>query len=555
MGRSDSYLNGPWRYLWWLVRGQSTRVMWGAVLGTTWMVGLTVPPLLLSFAIDDGLRRGVDGKILLWAGILLAVGLAIAALAILRHRTMTKVRIYSAQQTIRAAAEQSIRLGSSLQRQTGAGEVAAIGVGDAWTMARSLTVTGPGVGAVVAYIVIAIALMRISPLLAVVILVGVPALMLMLGPLLNRFRQHGTAHRIATGELSGRVEDIISGLRVLNTLGGKSLFAERWEIESDRVRRTGNRLATTESWIRGISVGLPALFLAIVMWIIARMTAQGDMSVGDFVAVFGYVAVVAVPVSAFIEGAIDINRALISAQRTIDYLSIPRQLPGQQPVLDPTADLFDPESGLLLRHGQFVVATASDRTQAKAIIERLSGLEPSDARWGQQFLVEVDSEQLRRAILPLDDGDYLFAGRIDEVIFTQGVADDEQRARIAFASGIDEILRGFDDGWKTPIGERANELSGGQRQRIRLARALAADPAVLLALDPLSAVDAITETQVIERMRDLRRERTTLIFSDSATLLGAADVVHLIDHGRVVMSGTHAELSTSIVGLPANGGP
>ena len=279
MGRRDSYLTGPWRYLWWLVRGQGARVLWGAVLGTTWMVGLTVPPLLLSFAIDD-LRRGVDGKVWLWAGIILVVGLAIAALAILRHRTMTKVRIYSAQQTIRAAAEQSIRLGSSLQRQTGAGEVAAIGVGDAWTMARSLTVTGPGVGAVVAYIVIAIALMRISPLLAVVILVGVPALMLLLGPLLNRFRQHGTAHRIATGELSGRVEDIISGLRVLNTLGGKSLFAERWEIESDRVRRTGNRLAKTESWIRGISVGLPALFLAIVMWIIARMTAQGDMSVG-----------------------------------------------------------------------------------------------------------------------------------------------------------------------------------------------------------------------------------------------------------------------------------
>lgn len=351
MGRSDSYLSGPWHYLWWLVRSQGKRVLWGALLGTTWMVGLTVPPLLLSFAIDDGLRRGVDGKIWLWAGILLVVGLAIAGLAILRHQTMTRVRIYSAQQTIRAAAEQSIRLGSSLQRQTATGEVAAIGVGDAWTMARSLTVTGPGVGAVVAYIVIAIALMRISPLLAVVILVGVPAMLLMLGPLLNRFRRHGTEHRVATGELSGRVEDIVSGLRVLNTLGGKSLFAERWEIESDRVRRTGYRLATTESWIRGISVGLPALFLAIVMWIIARMAAQGDMSVGDFVAVFGYVAVVVVPVSSFIEGAIDINRALISAQRTIDYLAIPPQPHGTRPVLEPAADLCDPESGLLCTLG------------------------------------------------------------------------------------------------------------------------------------------------------------------------------------------------------------
>lgn len=545
MGRDNLYPASPWRYLWWLIRSQLGRVLLGALLGSTWMVGLTVPPLILSFAIDDGLRRGSGARIWLWAGILLLVGVGVAVLAILRHRTMTKVRIYSAQQTIRAAADQAIRLGTSLQRTTVAGEIATIGVGDAWTMAQSLTATGPGVGAVVAYIVIALELLRISPLLAVIILIGMPVLLLLLGPLLNRFRTHGAEYRSAQGALSGRVIDIVSGLRVLNTLGGKSLFADRWEAESDAVRRTGYRLAATESWIRGISVGLPALFLAVIVWITARLTAQGDISVGDFVAVYGYVAVIVVPVSSLMESAIDINRALVSAKRTVDFLAIEPETHGEEPVHDATATLFDPESGLRVGHGEFAAVAAADRLEAMGIIERLAGIEPSGACWGGQRLADIEPALLRRSVLALNDSDFLFAGPLHEVVFTNGNDTGFAREQIAFASGLDEMLRGLEEGWDTEITLRGANLSGGQRQRLRLARALAADPHVLLALDPLSAVDAITESQVVERVREARRGSTTLIFSNSSTVLGMADVVHLVEEGRVVASGTHENLAAS----------
>jgi ABC-type multidrug transport system fused ATPase/permease subunit len=519
------------------------------------MVGLTVPPLILSLAIDDGLRRGSATTIWMWAGILLVVGVGVAVLAILRHRTMTKVRMYSAQQTIRAATDQAIRLGASLGRKTEAGEIATIGVGDAWTMAQSLTATGPGVGAVVAYVVIALELLRISPLLAVIILIGMPVLLLLLGPLLNRFRTHGAEYRSAQGALSGRVVDIVSGLRVLNTLGGKSLFAERWEVESDAVRRTGYRLAATESWIQAISVGLPALFLAVIVWITARLTAQGEMSIGDFVAVFGYVAVIVVPIAQFMEAAIDINQALVSAKRVVDFLAIEPGQHGVEPVCDADAALFDPESGLRLDHGKFAAVAAADRLEATGIIERLAGMGASDARWGDQRLAAIEPALLRRGVLALDDSDFLFPGPLHEVVFPQGTevqGNDVQgndtetaRERVASASGIDELIRGLEDGWHTEITLRGANLSGGQRQRLRLARALAADPQVLLALDPLSAVDAITENQVVERVRRARRGSTTLVFSNSATVLGAADVVHLVEQGRVVASGTHESLAAS----------
>lgn len=537
------YPETPWRYLWWLVRSQRRRVLLGALLGTTWMVGLTIPPLLLSLAIDEGLRHRSSAAVWLWAGVLLAVGLAVAVLAILRHRTMTRIRIEAGLQTIEATAAQSVRLGASLQRKATAGEIATIGDGDAAAMGMSLTVTGPGVGAVVAYVVIGFALSRISPLLAVIILVGMPLLLLFLGPLLNRSRTRGNDYREAQGVLSNRIVDVISGLRVLNTLGGKSHFAKRSDEDATTVQTAGYRLAATASWIQAISVGLPALFLATVVWIAARLAAAGDMSIGELVAVYGYVAVTVVPISAFIEGAVDINRALVSARRAVDFLSIPPAPSGDEDVRDAGAPLSDPTSGVRVLPGQFAAMASADRGDAIAILDRLGGLNTSDERWGDQRLEKIETGVLRRRVLVLDDDAFVFGEPLQEAVFAGRPSGPSERQEVALASGIDEMVRGLELGWDTELVLRGTNLSGGQRQRVRLARALSVDPDVLLAMDPLSAVDAVTESEVAGRVFEARRGRTTLVATSSAAILGLADVVHFVDEGRVVASGTHTELA------------
>ncbi|KRA25276.1 hypothetical protein ASD65_13235 [Microbacterium sp. Root61] len=543
MHREHPYPTTPWRYLWFLIRHQLSRVILGAVLGTAWMVGLTLPPLILSRAIDDGIRTGEFAKVWMWAGILLVVGLTIALLAILRHRTMTRVRLEAALQTIELTTRKSVQLGSSLGKLATTGEVATIGVGDAWTMARSLTATGPGVGAVVAYLVIAIALLRISPLLAGIIVLGMPLLMLSLGPLLNHFRARGGTYREAQGRMSGRVVDMVSGLHVLNTLGGKDLLAERWEADSDDVRRAGYRVAATESWIRGIAVGLPALFLATIVWVSARLAVQGELTIGDLVAVYGFVAVTVVPIASFIESAVDINRALVSARRTVDFLRSEAPPRGTEEVRDSAGPLIDPATDVCLRQGEFAVIATDDRVQATGILHRLAGLEPSDARWGAQRVADIDPTLLRRAVLLLDDGAFLFGGTLHDAVFSGTAPSEPHRESTTLASGMDDILRGADRGWDSELRPRGANLSGGQRQRVRLARALARDPKVMLALDPLSAVDAITEGQVAQRMYDRRRGATTLIASNSSAVLALADVVIFVDEGRVAASGSHDDLT------------
>lgn len=544
VAHQTGYPRTPWRYLWWLVRSQPRRIAAGATYGVAWMVGLTLPPLILARAIDDGLRARSASSVGAWAAALLVVGLVVAVLAILRHRTMTRMRIEAALQTIEATARQSVALGSSLARGATAGEITTIGVGDAWAMSQALTVTGPGVGAVVAYVVIAVALFTISPLLAVIILVGTPLVFVLLGPLLDRFRIRGGEYRDAQGALSNRIVDIVSGLRVLNTLGEKSLVADRTEEDSLAVQRAGYRLAATESWIRGISVGLPAVFLAVIVWIAARLAAQDAISIGQLVAVYGYVAVTVVPIANFVEGAVDINRALVSARRAVDFLAISTTSSGDEPIHDSGAELSDPASGVRLVPGHFDVLVSADRADAIAILDRLGGVEPSEARWGEQCLSEIEPAALGRAILILDDDTFLFGEPLEDAVLVSAETT-AHRGDIAFASGIDEILRGLEDGWDTELLIRGANLSGGQRQRVRLARALSYGPAVLLAVDPLSAVDAMTESEVATRLRAARDGTTTLIASTSTAIIALADTVHFVENGSVTASGTHPDLLAS----------
>ncbi|NEB79199.1 ABC transporter ATP-binding protein, partial [Streptomyces sp. SID14478] len=313
---------GPVRYLWWLVTRQRGRVTAGALLGSLWMVGLTLPPYVLSRAIDDGLL-GADSRALYgWCGVLLALGAVNAWLAIMRHRTMTRVRMDATFRTTRLVTRHATRLGAVLPGRVAAGEVVTVGVGDVARISQTLTLTGPGVGAVVAYAVVAGLLLSISALLAVVILLGVPLLAGCLGPLLGRLQGVESGYRDRQGVLASRLTDLVGGLGVLAGLGGKDVYARRLRRDTRRLRDEGYRVARVMSWVQALAVGLPALFLACVTWLGARMAAQGQLSVGELVAAYGYVAMLVVPVQFFIEGGYDLGRGLVSARRVLRFLAL-----------------------------------------------------------------------------------------------------------------------------------------------------------------------------------------------------------------------------------------
>ena len=544
-------LTSPFRLLFWLTRSQSRRIALGAVLGTCWMVGLAVPPWVLSRVVDDGLVAGDMAALVGWALVLLAVGVLNALLAIGRHRTMTKIRMDASFRSVRATVRHTSRLGTSLLHRVSAGEVVTVGIFDVQIVAQALTVTGPGVGAVVAYAVVAVVLFTISPLLAAVVLAGVPLLAVAIGPFLRRIERTGSEYRLHQGRVTTRLIDVLAGLRVLNGLGGKTFVAERYEEQSQGLVARGYRVAGPSSWVGALSGGLPALFLAAVVWLSARMAATGAITIGEVVAVYGYVAVLVVPVASLIEGGGDIARARVAGQRIIDLLNlpVPHDGEGNPPVLPAGGGpLADPGSGVIVRPGLFTALVAARPAEAIAVIERLGRLRTDSdggVTWAGVRIDGASREELRNRLVVADNGAEIFAGTVRDIVAGR-LAPDDGRVRAAVRVAVaEDVVEALPDGLDTAVPAGGSDLSGGQRQRIRLARAVYAAPDVLLAVDPTSAVDANTEAAMIDRLREARHTRTTVVTTTSPLVLDRADEVVVLVDGRATSVGTHAELLRS----------
>ncbi|MFE6625149.1 ABC transporter ATP-binding protein [Streptomyces sp. NPDC057740] len=534
---------GGGRYLWWLVMRQATRSVVGALISSVWMVLLAATPYLMSRAVDDGLTAGDYGALAGWTGALFAVGAFNAWLSIMRHRTMTRVRMDANFRTVKVLIGHAVRLGAALPRRIGAGEVVTIGVGDVQTISTSLTVVGPGFGAVVAYLVIAGLLVSVSVPIAVVVLLGMPLVGVLVGPLLGRLQGTEAEYRERQGVLTARIADLAGGLRVLNGLGGKGLVADAFHRDSQRLRAQGYRVGAVTSWVQALGVGLPTLFLAVVTWLAARLAAQGDITVGELVSVYGYVAVLVGPVAFFIECGYQVSRGIVAARRVVRFLRLaPLPDTGTRDAPAEPAVLYDPESGVRVRPGRLTALAGALPADAVAVVDRLGRYTPSAASWGEVPLSEIALPQLRRRILVADHEADLFADTLRQLVSGHTDRDEATIAQAVRTAVAEDIVRGLPDGLDTPIDAQARNLSGGQRQRVRLVRALLADPEILLAIEPTSALDAHTEARVADRLHTERTGRTTVVTTTSPLVLDRADTVHFLVDGKVAATGTHREL-------------
>ncbi|MFI6263089.1 ABC transporter ATP-binding protein [Micromonospora sp. NPDC051006] len=538
-------------YIWWLVRCQPWRVLRGSLIGTAWMLGLSVRPYLVARAIDDGLRTHDHRALLWWVAAIVVAGVGLAYLGIMRHRTMTFVREDASARSAAVLLRHLSRIGAVLPRKLAVGEVATVGGTDVTHTSAVLTLTGPGVGAVLAYAFVAVVLWSVSPILALFVLLGAPAVVLVVGPLLRRLERVESVYRHQQGVLTTRAGDIVAGLRVLAGVGGRGLFARRYAARSQNLLTEGYRVGAVNSWIEALTIVIPGLFLAAVVWLAARMAAAGDITIGQMVAVYGYVAVLIVPVWFLLEGGYQLIRGRVAARRIVALLNLapddatpPSHAGGTDvlPAPDRSAELHDPTTGLTVPAGRLLAIAAADPAEAVALADRLGRFVASDVTWGGVPLAGIALDEVRARILVADHDSYLFAGTLREMLSTRaGIGDADIGAALRAASAQD-VVDALPDGLATPVGSRARTLSGGQRQRIRLARALLAEPDVLILIDPTSAVDAHTEARIAQRLRAARAGRTTIVLATSPLLLGCADSVAHLREGRIAAVGTHVEL-------------
>jgi ABC-type multidrug transport system fused ATPase/permease subunit len=297
------------------------------------------------------------------------------------------------------------------------------------------------------------------------------------------------------------------------------------------VRSSGVDVARSESWLAGAEVLLPGLVTVAITWFGARMVTSGAISVGELVSFYSASAFLAWPVGVATEAVYAFTSAFVSAKKVCGVLRMRSLLDDpESPVALPEGplELHDPATGLTVVAGKLTVINAGRR--AEALARRLARFpDPSSGRAARDpapVLVSgvpadcVALSELRARVVYAHNQDLWFSGVLREQIVPEDRVEDA-----LWAADAADIIEGLPNGLDELIGERGREVSGGQRQRLSLARALALDADTLLLDEPTSAVDTHTEARITTRIAQLRRGRTTVIFSESPLWSAVADEV------------------------------
>jgi ABC-type multidrug transport system fused ATPase/permease subunit len=536
------------RLLWWLGKGQWRTMVMGMIFGIAWMSTQAVMPAVIGRAIDRGVADRDTAELVKYAGLMLLIGLLQAASGIMRHRYAVTNWLTAAYRTVQLVGRQAVQLGGTLPRKVSTGEVVAIGTTDLSHLGNLMDVTARFGGAVVSFVLVAVILLQTSTTLGLLVLVGVPTLMLLVGPLLSPLQVRSAAQRELMGALSNTASDIVAGLRVLRGIGGEQVFHDRYRRESQTTRQAGVEVARLQSVLDALQILLPGVFVVIVVWFGARYAVEGRISAGELVAFYGYAAFLLIPLRTATEFADKFIRARVSAARVCRVLALTSDhLDPAHPAPSPAlgSELVDLRSGLRVRPGTFIALVSEQPDEAAQLADRL-GMCAADVddevRLGGVPLGALRREEVRRRIVVSDTGAQLFSGRLGDRLDLTGAGDV---ARALATTSSADIMEALPEGLDTIVSERGRSFSGGQRQRLVLARALTLDPEILVLVEPSSSVDAHTEARIAARLRDHRTGRTTVVTSTSPLRLDAVDEVVFLRAGRVVATGLHAELLDS----------
>jgi ABC-type bacteriocin/lantibiotic exporter with double-glycine peptidase domain len=304
------------------------------------------------------------------------------------------------------------------------------------------------------------------------------------------------------------------------------------------LQRKGYKVANSSSWIHAMRYSMPIVFVAAITWTGALLAVDGAITIGDLASAFSFATIFIAVTGNFIGLAHYLVAAWVAARRIVKFLALRADVDDSGAVRGGGGELADPESGLVVPVGGLTVVVTAETAPALEACERLARYRDAEALWGSKPLESYALAEVRERIMLLTDEDYLFEGSLAE---TLRVDRDAALAAIETAC-VADVYSGLGSSLDGRIAEGGRNLSGGQRQRLRLARAIAAEPEILLAVEPTSAVDAHTESQVAQRVAAARRTLTTLVVAASPMWLGRADWVVWMVEGKVHAVGAHAEL-------------
>ncbi len=364
--------------------------------------------------------------------------------------------------------------------------------------------------------------------------------------------------------LTSRVQEALSGIRVLKAYVREEREAVAFDSESSDYRERSLKLAMVEAAWRPVFVTLVGASTLIVVWVGGTLTMTGEITIGNIAEYIIYVALMTWPVAAVGFVITMVQRAAASMIRLNEVLdaepSIPfnaatdttpalegritfrnasfRHADREEKALDDVS--FDVPAGTTLA---IVGRTGSGKTTLVEMIPRLLDVQDGVVEIDGRDIREWPLETVRASIGYVPQDVFLFSDTVSgNIAFGQMEAGAEDVEEAAREADLLENIGSFRDGFETMVGERGITLSGGQKQRTSIARALIRRPRILILDDALSAVDVNTERTILSHLRSHFGKRTVVIVSHRVSAVQDADQIIVLDEGRIVERGTHAEL-------------
>jgi ABC-type multidrug transport system fused ATPase/permease subunit len=539
-------------------------VTWSFVLAAGAMGATVLIPYLTGRAID-AISNGHRQDLTMWAIVIVAAALARLGLSVFRRLIAGRVslgveldireRLYGHLQRLELSFFDRQQTGQLMSRATVDLQSVRffLGYGLVFIGQSALTIA-----------LAAVAMFVLQPGLAAISLAPVPFVVL----IANRYGKRSqpamreAQQRIA--ELTAEAEENVSGVRVVKAFAQEKRQLDRFGHSVQRVFDQQLYATRIQAFYGPMISFLPSLGLAAILLVGGRDVINGSLTVGQFTAFYAYLLLLIGPMRTlgYMLGAG--QRATASGARIFQILDRdPRMtVPANAPALPdgPGRVAFEhvgltfegaaqpalSDIDLEVEGGQTIAvvgAMGSGKTALVSLLPRLYDANEGTVRIDGADVRSVDMTSLRHAIAIVNDDPFLFSATVhDNIAYARPDASREDVERAARAAQADGFIQAMPDGYDTLVGERGLTVSGGQRQRLAIARAILADPRILILDDATSSVDASTEQEIKLALRELLAGRTTFVIAHRLSTIALADEIVVLEHGRISARGTHEEL-------------
>jgi ATP-binding cassette, subfamily B, bacterial len=562
-----------WRLILRSVRARRAGLILGVSTGLAWTAAKVSTGLIVKTAVDRGIEANDMGALVRWS---LTLGIVAVFSA-----TFTGLRRYLAFREARwIEADLRDRLFAHLQRlhfafhdRSQTGQLMSRANTDLQQVQAFVVMIPLTISNAVTVLAVTVILALIDPVLTLLALGSLPFMNVLATRFSRRLYPSVMGIQRESAELAAVVEESVAGVRVIKGLGAERVQAARLKGEAEDVYDQSMAAARTRArFLPGLEL-LPNIGLIAVLGYGGHQVLNGSLSLGSLIAFNVYIAMLVWPLRMLGMIVAQSQRAVVSAERVHEVLATdPLVADSPHPVGLPPAGAGDGGSGgpvgavafegvrfsyggrtpvldgfdLRVRPGESVAlvgATGSGKTTVARLIPRFYDVEAGRITLDGIDVRDLRLHDLRQAVGIVFEDTFLFSDTIAaNIAFADPDAPHAAIERAARLAGAHEFVSELGDGYATRIGERGYSLSGGQRQRIAIARAILADPRVLILDDATSAVDPTKEHEIRDALTSVMWGRTTIVIAHRPATIALADRVVLLDSGRIAAEGTHESL-------------